>query len=187
MAFVKKCTASNSGFTIFVSQRIRHELKRLLDSTNKSSDEPARENESLAVYFCGGRDGEKPEARGQCTSTTSRQERSTLGGAQRSSQASGVQDSEIPYLRAFAVKRPAVPTADFCGRVVGSSDELVFGMVKLPGQHGVLSQYAPAPRSTFLPLPRSLTPEQGADTYVAAFTAYVSISSYVKQGETGSS
>ncbi|KAK5317563.1 hypothetical protein LTR93_008775 [Exophiala xenobiotica] len=81
---------------------------------------------------------------------------------------------EIPYLGALAVRRPAVPCADFCGRRVvagsgGDDDELVFGMAKFPGQ----------PASW-----RSLTPEQGAGIYIAAFTAFVTISSYVKPGDT---
>ncbi|KAK5190626.1 hypothetical protein LTR99_003458 [Exophiala xenobiotica] len=96
---------------------------------------------------------------------------------------------EIPYLGALAVRRPAVPCADFCGRRVvagsgGDDDELVFGMAKFPGQHGVLAQYAPVPKSTLVPLPKGLTPEQGAGIYIAAFTAFVTISSYVKPGDT---
>ncbi|KIW53186.1 hypothetical protein PV05_08778 [Exophiala xenobiotica] len=94
---------------------------------------------------------------------------------------------EIPYLGALAVRRPAVPCVDFCGRRVtgsGSGDELVFGMAKFPGQHGVLAQYAPVPKSSIVPLPKGLTPEQGAGIYIAAFTAFATISSYVKQGDT---
>ena len=103
---------------------------------------------------------------------------------------------EIPYLGALAVRRPAVPCVDFCGgrrQVAGSGsggdgdgddDELVFGMAKFPGQHGVLTQYAPVPKSTIVSLPKGLTPEQGAGIYIAAFTAFVTISSYVKQGGT---
>ncbi|KAK5464800.1 hypothetical protein LTS15_001363 [Exophiala xenobiotica] len=96
---------------------------------------------------------------------------------------------EIPYLGALLVRRPAVPCADFCGRLVvagsgGDDDELVFGMAKFPSQQGVLAQYAPVPKSTIVPLPNGLTPEQGAGIYIAAFTAFVTISSYIKPGDT---
>ncbi|KAK4171609.1 hypothetical protein QBC36DRAFT_305153 [Triangularia setosa] len=99
---------------------------------------------------------------------------------------------ELPGLiRRFAIKLPATPGMDFCGRVVKAGtkvdsialQDVVYGRLDAQ-QHGTLGEYIVVPVKAVAVLPKEgVTVDEAAAIGVAGLTAYQSIKPNVKKGD----
>ena len=99
--------------------------------------------------------------------------------------------AQIPVLGNLIIKKPASPGLDFSGRVVASGssvedlkpDQLVFGRIDGPSQHGTLAEYIVVPKSGCVPLTPELSLDDAACIGTAALTAFQCIVPNIKSGD----
>lgn len=85
--------------------------------------------------------------------------------------------------RVVALRKPASPGMDFCGRLVMQPQRLVFGRLPWPAQYGTLSQYILVTESDLVDVPNDVNILQAAALPIAALTAYQSLAASVKSGD----
>ncbi|KAL2267869.1 hypothetical protein VTJ83DRAFT_5146 [Remersonia thermophila] len=98
--------------------------------------------------------------------------------------------AELGVLSKLAVRHPATPGMDFCGRVVQTTStvdnfaigDLVFGNLGVT-QHGTLAEYIVVPTKACAHVPDGVSVEDAAATPVAGLTEYEAISPHVKPGD----
>lgn len=98
---------------------------------------------------------------------------------------------ELPIIGNFTPKRPAIPSMDFCGRVVNSTDpqfatgQLVAGKVANLSQHGTLAEYAVAPAMLCALVPEGVSVEQAATIGVCGSTTWTALLPYIRELKAG--
>lgn len=92
---------------------------------------------------------------------------------------------EVPLFGRSHPKRPAIPGADFCGRVVKSTSstfavgDLVAGKVTNLSPNGTLAEYTVAPGNEVVSVPESVSADQAATIGVCGMTAWTLVP-YIK-------
>ncbi|EPE06510.1 zinc alcohol dehydrogenase [Ophiostoma piceae UAMH 11346] len=98
---------------------------------------------------------------------------------------------ELPIVGGLTPKRPAIPSMDFCGRVVNSTDpqftngQLVAGKTANFSQHGTLAEYTVAPAGLCANVPEGVSAEQAATIGVCGATAWTAVVPYIKKIKSG--
>lgn len=99
--------------------------------------------------------------------------------------------AELGLVGRAAVRTPATPGCDFCGRVVQTASssgsdfaigDLVFGRVS-PQQYGSCGEYLVAPAKSCARVPDGVAVDEAAAVPVAGLTAYQAIVPHVKAGD----
>ncbi|GAB1318554.1 Reticulon-4-interacting protein 1, mitochondrial [Madurella fahalii] len=97
---------------------------------------------------------------------------------------------ELGPIARVAIRTPATPGADFCGRVVQATrtvngfaiGDLVFGRID-PQQHGTCAEYIVVPTKACTHVPEGVSVDEAAAIGVAGITAYHTISPNVNPGD----
>jgi NADPH:quinone reductase-like Zn-dependent oxidoreductase len=98
--------------------------------------------------------------------------------------------AELPVVGRMAIPKPAIPGLDFAGKVVQVAPdcnvkvgEMVFGKLEPKQQFGTLGEYIIGSKAGTIPLPASISTEQGATLGVCGLVTYQCLAPNVKPGD----